>query len=124
MSADEHGEDIPQQQLPNGSTLDFHNLSRPGLGRFTEHEKEMLIRLAEEAGEVIQAVTKMLLFGPRAVNGSKHYDNGRDLGLELGDLHHMTEVCYSLGLFPADAVQDGIKRKEERLGKYQRTEAP
>lgn len=109
---DEHGPDVPTQLPP--------------LGQFTDHEREMLYHLAQEAGEVVQSVTKLLLFGPRATNPhtGKQYDNGQDLAMELGNLHYMVEVCYHLGLFPAQGIQEGMNMKEERLALYQRTTAP
>lgn len=119
------GESLQQAdvRLGPGAIIPNERGIGPGL---TEHQKEMLVRLIQEAGEVVQSATKLLLFGAVATNPTKPvtYDNVEDLSMEVGDLHQMIEEVNSLGLINPEAVERGIERKKANLAKYLVTNRP
>lgn len=88
--------------------------------QLTDTQREGLILLIEEAGEVIQAATKLLRFGPLAQNGTKSYDNIRALSLEIGDFQAVLAACYSLQLADPPTVNEGRRRKPGRIEAYSR----
>lgn len=91
-------------------TKPFSNDLAPG-------EAERLAILAEECGEVIQAIGKVLRHG----YGSRHPSGGptnRDtLERELGDLHAAVELMiYAMDLDPkALAMQQNVKWQQLKL---------
>jgi len=98
--------------VPNGKPL-------------TDHEREVLTILAEEAAEVVQAVTKILRFGKEDDRrGDRPETNTETLGLEIGDLSCMEQMAVDLGLIDESDVDKGIERKRDRLQTYMMTEPP
>lgn len=88
----------------------------------TLHEREILTILMEECGEVITAASKMIRFGVDDANPKTNILNSRALGLEIGDLSHMIKLVRELALVTEYSVQEGTKRKAERLEIYLQTD--
>jgi len=95
----------------------------PADGRpLTPYEREILTILQEECAEVIVATSKLLRFGIGNTNPSSGVVNTTELGLEMGDLHHMLRRVAHAGITDDDVVQAGILRKERRLAQFLQTE--
>jgi len=86
----------------------------------TPAQAERLAILAEECGEVIQAVNKILRHG----YDSKHptailaRTNRQDLELEVGDLELALELMYTGRDLCRDSVSQAYLEKGNRLGQY------
>lgn len=83
----------------------------------TEQEKEILIITAEECGEVVQAVTKILRFGKESKEMAA-YTNLHHLEEEVGDLLCMIELLVDFGLVDEAAMIKAADNKRERLKNY------
>lgn len=83
----------------------------------TEQEKEILIITAEECGEVIQAVTKILRFGKESKVAAA-YTNMHRLEEEIGDLYCMIGLLIERGLVSEEAVYKASTNKYDRLKNY------
>lgn len=86
--------------------------------RLTPSEAERLALLAEEMGEAIQAIGKILRHG----YGSRHPEGGPTnraaLEKELGDVRHsMIRLCES-GDLSKTAIHEAADQKAERVGAY------
>lgn len=81
----------------------------------TEIEKEILIITAEECGEVVQAVTKLLRFGKEETAA---YNNISRLEEEIGDLWCMIGLLIDRGLLDKEAVAIASVNKRRRLENY------
>ena len=90
----------------------------------TEHEREVLTILVEEAAEVQQRATKMLRFGAAEIQSGQDLTNSERLSMEIGDFITMVQRAAALDLVSHDFIQRGSKQKELRLAKYMQTEAP
>jgi len=90
--------------------------------RLTEHEREILTILMEEACEVAIACSKMIRFG-KENRPDSGVSNSRELGLEIGDFQHMVARVRVLDLVVDADIYEGQLRKRERLSKYLQTEA-
>lgn len=96
--------------VPNGTPL-------------TEYEREILTILAEEAAEIVQAATKLLRFGKEnRPNGGEV--NTIVLAREVGDLNHMVFRCLDVGLIDMKSIDEGRRRKEDRLRIYLQATPP
>ena len=79
---------------------------------------EALVILAEECGEVIQAVAKINRWGPDSWYNS--VSNLEQLATELGDVLAMIDIAVDqLGIDPK-VVQEAATRKKSKLMKYSR----
>lgn len=83
----------------------------------TEQEKEILIITAEECGEVVQAVTKILRFG-KENNLAGAYTNIHRLEEEIGDLWCMIGILVDSGIIDKEAVSVAAVNKRRRLEEY------
>ena len=83
----------------------------------TEQEKEILIITAEECGEVVQAVTKILRFG-KEDKVTAAYTNMHRLEEEIGDLWCMFGLLEERGLIDKEAVAVAAVNKRRRLENY------
>lgn len=83
----------------------------------TEQEKEILIITAEECGEVVQAVTKILRFG-KDDKTSAVYTNVHHLEQEVGDLLCLFDIMVERGLIDQSAVYEASVAKRARLENY------
>ena len=99
---------MTEKYVPNGKPLNAH-------------ERELLIILMEECGEVVQAASKLLRFGKENRPDSGE-SNSRVLGLECGDLEHMVARIAMQGIISMDDLRDGDMRKSERLECYLQTD--
>ena len=96
--------------VPNGTPL-------------TDHEKELMTILMEEAAEVILAASKIIRFG-RENRPDSGESNVVVLSMEWGELEHVAERAAALGLFDAEVVAAGRRRKRERLAYFMQTKSP
>ena len=88
--------------------------------RLSAAETEMLALIAEEAGEIVQAVGKILRHGfdsrhPRDLNGP---DNRERLVRELGDLKAAIVIADQNNIIDAFHVQTAVQDKLARIGQY------
>lgn len=90
---------------------------KPNGRAITDEERELLTILAEEAGEVIQAATKILRFGVEHHPG-KATPNNEHLGLEIGEFEHVANRLEKLGTIRETDRFKGKHRKRERLEIY------
>jgi hypothetical protein len=85
----------------------------------TDHEREVLVIMIEEAAEITQAATKMIRFGrERNPHG---VENEVTLSMEIGDLTHMIHLAKGLGLVRQEHIDQGILRKRKKLERYMLT---
>lgn len=85
----------------------------------TGAQMERLVIIAEEAGEVIQAVTKILRHGWRSTHPScPSMDNGAHLVKELGDLRAAIQLCIQAGEILQPSYQYHALEKLARVKKY------
>jgi NTP pyrophosphatase (non-canonical NTP hydrolase) len=86
--------------------------------RLTPSEAERLALLAEEMGEAIQAVGKILRHGYESRHPQGGPTNREALEKELGDVRHsMIRLCDSGDLSKA-AIHEAAEQKAERVGAY------
>lgn len=91
----------------------------PAKSTVTHHENELLLHLTQEAGEVIQAITKLQFFGKETVvHRGVSYNNTKSLGVEIGNLQHMINVVQAAGLVDEKDVRHGMAHKLEGLDKH------
>lgn len=75
---------------------------------------EPLLILAEEAAEVVQAVSKCIRFGISGVKPGTTQTNGSHLQQELGDLLAMIDILVSQGIInDTDLLLAKISKKEK-----------
>lgn len=91
--------------------------------KLTPGEAERLAMLAEEAGEIVQAVTKVLRHGydsfhPNELESTDPSDNRMDLAREVGDLWGIVEEMCELGDIDADLVDEACDGKWQRARRY------
>lgn len=81
------------------------------------HERELLLHLMQEAGEVIKAATKVMIFGKETIPppGATGYDNVGDLGEECGNLQHMINVVSACELVDHRDITAGAVSKQAGL---------
>lgn len=87
----------------------------------TPYQRELLDILIEECAEVIQRATKMKRFGVLEIQPGQDRDNAERLGLEVGDLTHMIDLCIEENLIPKFFIAEGMKNKRRQLAKYMQT---
>lgn len=90
----------------------------------TPHEVELLTILAEEAAEVIQAVTKILRFGKDDHHPDSTKINTVSLATEIGEFDHVVTRLIGLGVISHEDIHKGDLRKGDRLKYYLQTDAP
>lgn len=81
-------------------------------------ERELLVILVEECGEIIQAAAKCLRFGPADGAPGTLRVNWRDLSHEFGDLLAVVERLKNHGYFGDRDVDAGRLHKHDRLRVY------
>lgn len=90
----------------------------------TPRERELLTILIEEAAEVQKNTTKLLRFGARDIdpNAGDLVCNDARLGLEVGDVMAMVDLCIDAGLInPAD-IDAGRKAKRIKVERFLQTD--
>ncbi len=83
--------------------------------RCTAMEQDIIINLAEECAEVIQACTKVLRFGPGNINPKTEQCNLLALGEEIGNTLHCIDAAMKMKLAPFHSVDKGKREKKEKV---------
>ena len=94
---------------------------RPTGTPLTEHEREILVILMEECGEVVQAASKLIRFGRESYLG--YGENVAVLSAEIGDLLCVVDIAKRLALMRDQEIHNGTLRKIERLKFFLQTDA-
>jgi NTP pyrophosphatase (non-canonical NTP hydrolase) len=84
----------------------------------TPAEAERLALLAEECGEVIQAIGKVLRHGYESRHPNGGPTNREALEKEIGDVHHATIRMGNAGDISGNAVLRHADDKEKNVAKY------
>ena len=90
-------------------------MMRP-FNKLTPAEVERLSLLAEECGEVIQAITKILRHGYES--GWKGSNNRDDLAKEIGDVEFATEMLTAAGDVDAVSIINATDEKAEAVARF------
>lgn len=87
---------------------------------YTPEAEEVLLKTAEEAGEVVQAVAKMLQHGPYSHNPDNPMqgNNRRAFSKELGDMLGLIKWCFEQGLVDHYVLQEAARTKMQRVAQY------
>lgn len=86
-----------------------------------EHDQELLTILMEELMEVGIRASKMKRFGVLEVQPGQEETNRARLGMELGDVSFMVDLCLQRGLILGRDIQLGRLHKQEQLAKFLQT---
>lgn len=81
----------------------------------TEH---LLVLFQEEAGEIIQASSKILRFGPYDRNGDNPLSNAQELNKEYNDLLAIKKLLCDVGIFveyDRNLVESKLIRVQEHI---------
>ena len=81
-------------------------------------EAERLALIAEEAGEVVQAVTKILRHGYESYHPNSRLNNREDLESEIGDFEAAVDLLQRKGDVSKIAIRDHKKDKLERVKEF------
>ncbi len=84
----------------------------------TPAQAERLTLIAEEAAEVIQAVTKIQRHGFGSCHPTGGPDNRHALEIELGDLHTAVRMSVDAGDLDVLEMDAAAKRKAQNVGRY------
>ena len=79
--------------------------------KLTQGEIELLVITMEEAGELVQACSKILRFG-------KEHKHVANLEHEVGDVLCMTDLLDQYGMVNYDNAADAAEAKFEKLRKW------
>lgn len=85
--------------------------TRPPFNRVTPKEAELLACLAEECGEVIQAVTKILRHGRNSVHPVSEINNTDHLQTEIGDLCGILSLMVEVHLLQRIPIERAAEAK-------------
>ena len=87
--------------------------------KLTPAQIELLAKLSEEAGEVVQAIGKILRRGFDRKNPHKGGPtNRRHLEIELGDLHAAENALVTLGELKLRRIEDACREKTKTAKKW------
>lgn len=86
--------------------------------KLSEAEIERLALLAEECGEVVQVIGKILRHGFESYHPKGHETNRQLLANEMGDLYAALEMMTKAGDLKMLEVLDAAQDKAQRVGKY------
>lgn len=90
---------------------------RPHFNKLTPEVQEVLAILAEECGEVVQRIGKILRHGLRP-NPYSGVQNAQTLQAELTDVYTLTWMLHCLGIVDLNYITgQGLTEKLERLGR-------
>lgn len=90
----------------------------------TPHERELLVILIEECGEVLQRATKALRFGIIECQPGQELSNAQRLALEIGDVLEMIDQLIAVGIVSPGWIVAGKAAKRIQLAKFMQTKAP
>ena len=87
-----------------------------------KHREEVYTKIAEEAGEIVQAVCKLLQHGESSRHPDKPRpwddDNRIHLSKELGDMLGLIKWAVENNILHVSALQEAAESKMRRVGKY------
>lgn len=86
----------------------------------TDYERELLVILMEECGEVIQAASKLIRFG-KENRPDTGFSNSFVLGAEIGDLERVILMVIENDIVTLTSIEEGRQRKRERLAQFMQT---
>jgi NTP pyrophosphatase (non-canonical NTP hydrolase) len=86
--------------------------------KLTARQVEALAILAEECGEVVKVVGKILRHGIDSHHPTTHIDNREYLENELGDVTAAIKIIIDEKIVTRQAVDDMCFDKLQRIGKY------
>jgi NTP pyrophosphatase (non-canonical NTP hydrolase) len=100
------------ETVPDSTPYHFNGLT-PG-------EAERLALLAEEAGEVVRAVGKILRHGYESFHPDKdgHLGNRRELESEIGDFAGVVDLMVDAGDINSDSLLAQAAAKRPRIMRY------
>jgi len=87
--------------------------------KLTDREMELLFMLSEEAGEIVQAVGKLLRHGAEEGHPDGGPNNRAALSKEIGDLIGVVDhMAKNTTLLITDGIADSRYTKMERANRY------
>lgn len=86
--------------------------------QLSDSQAERLAILAEECGEVVQIIGKILRHGRASVHPEGWESNNTLLEKELGDLMFILEMMYATGDIRGESVAAYTVEKADKIGKY------
>src|SRR4051812_10611568 len=86
--------------------------------RLTPAEAERRALLAEEMGEAVQSIVKILRHGYESTHPDGGPTNRQSLEKELGDVHHAMTRLYFADDVDAASVSSHADAKAAKVGKY------
>ncbi len=84
----------------------------------TPAHAEALALLAEELGEALQAIGKILRHGLTSAHPITGEPNNKALTKEIGDVRAAIVIATRLGILDEGEVRQAIEDKLDRVGKY------
>ena len=90
----------------------------PNFARLAPHELEILACLAEECGEVCQAIGKVIRHGLTSRHPKKTNDNRTELGIEVGQVDAICQMAVHLGVLRERDVMRGRASKWSTISPY------
>lgn len=93
-------------------------MTRAHFNDLTPEELEALSLIAEECGEVIHVIGKILRHGLLCAHPDGGPDNQRLLTVELGDLRAAVVIAQRIGMLNENAICAAGADKLSRVGKY------
>jgi NTP pyrophosphatase (non-canonical NTP hydrolase) len=94
-------------------------MSDQHFNKLTAGQTERLALLAEEAGEVVQIVGKILRHGLNSCHPKNaSQDNADLLAIEIGDFQHAVELLAQAGDVSVQAIQEARNDKAESVARY------
>lgn len=90
----------------------------------TAHERELLVILIEECGEVLQRATKALRFGLDEHQPGQSLSNSQRLAHEVGDVSEMIDRLIDARILSFEFINQGRESKKRQLDKFMQTQAP
>ncbi len=85
---------------------------------------ERLALIAEEAGEIVQAIGKILRHGYESTHPTGGPTNRHLLEIEIGDLGCAIDLSVGAGDLSEEAIAAACFSKEARVGKYLHHQTP
>ena len=110
--------DLMAMRMRGRRLVDEGPSPRRDFNGLTEEQAELLAVLAEECGEVVQMVGKILRHGLASVRPGQSGTNRERLEEELGDLNCVTAMLAFAGLVDVGAVHTYASDKAGRIGQY------
>lgn len=81
----------------------------------TDEQLYNLEVLVEEAGEIIQAKSKIIRFGLHDYHPKNKMPNQQKLGMEIGNMLKMVDILVDQGIILTEDINRGNEEKEIKL---------